>query len=171
MEADRIDALSVNGNIIRSCKPAELDTPDGEETDDEEADDEPKPAVVVDAETARLQMVINAINHAHDSAQEKVGLRNGEVFDRMIDLFETVKALVIDQSKVVTSQNATIGKLQEEQVRAALERAAAGEGGDTWLDNLIKPFVEQMAGGAGGADEPPDDEPAETSAPTGKGPH
>lgn len=168
MDPERIDALNSNGNVIRSCKPDELG--DGDDDDDGEGEAQPEaaaPLAVVDAETARLQLVIAAVNHAHDSAQEKVGLRNGEVFDRMIDLFDTIKTLVIDQSKVVTTQNSTIQKLQEEQVRQALERAAAGESGDGWLDKLIQPFIERLGDIDGGEAEPE----AEPPAPNGKGPH
>jgi hypothetical protein len=174
LDPERIDALNPNGNIIRSCKPDELEgeAEDAAEDSEGEGAAEASPVVAFDAETARLKLVIDAVNHAHDSAQEKVGLRNGEVFDRMIDLFETVKALVVDQSKVLNHQNSTIQKMQEEQLRDALERAQKGESGDSWLDDIVRPFADAMRQPAGGDDEPePDDEPAAETppAPNGKG--
>jgi len=170
MEPDRLDALNSADNVIRSCKPPELD--DADERDPDEDDPErPQVAPIVpdDPETRRFALFAQLLSKAYEDAQSKVGLRNGEVFDRMIDLFETLGQQAKDQQHALESQNKTIHALYEEQIKQAFERAQSGaEGGGGWVDDLIRPFVEAMREGQAGA---PDDEPAATSAPNGKGPH
>ncbi len=174
MEPDRIDALSVNGNVIRSCKPAELDQDEDTEAEDDEerSADALKPIAAFDGETARFQMYSQQIAAAYKDAQAQVGLRNDAVFNRMIDLFETLAQQSKDQSHALNVQQATITKLYEQQIKDAFERAqtGGGSGESSWIDDLVRPLVEAMQNQAGGADEPDEPEPA-PAATNGKGPH
>jgi len=175
LDPERIDALNANGNIIRSCKPDEL----GPEDDGEESEDGEQPAapaiVATDGETARFQMFAGLLSAAYKDAQSQVGLRNDAVFNRMIDLFETLAQQSKDQAHALNVQQSTITKLYEQQIKDAFERAQNGGGGSgepSWIDDLVRPFVEAMQNQGGGAADEPDDEPAApAAAPNGKGPH
>ena len=119
------------------------------------------------------------LSQAYKDAQSQVGLRNGAVFDRMIDLFETLAQQSKDQAHALDVQQKTISKLYEEQLKQAFKRAGeqgtgSAEGGI--VEELISAFMQGTKGATVDADaeeiddaeEPPAAAPA---APNGKGPH
>ena len=175
MDPEMIEALAVNGSVIRACKPLEL----GDTVTDEPSTTAPTAAAdysgggaAFDAETARFNQFSTLLSKAYTDAQAQVGLRNGAVFDRMIDLFETLAQQSKDQAAAIDTQQKTISKLYEQQIKDAFARANKAADADaepSLIDQLAETFLKHAGGGH--VEPDPEDEAAPVGATNGKGPH
>jgi hypothetical protein len=153
MDADRLEALDLNGKLIRACKPAEMeDSPDAEP--EAEPPPEPTTAVSTDPETARFVLVANLIADAYKHSNEVAFARLVDIFDRSNKRSENVERS-LDHMR----------RLLDREAEARLEEAedAVAEAKENPLSEMAGAFMGALKGGAG-------DAPA-TDAPNGKGNH
>ncbi len=131
MQPDLLEALDDNGQVLRACRPSELD-------DEPEAEAEPvkPPASAYDPETVRWELFAKLLADAY-------GQSNKTAFERLAQIAE-IGARRAEAAQKTAESYERQRRLELEQRIEAFEEQVATAGGD---ENLLGQMVKQFFGG------------------------
>lgn len=147
MEAQKLEALSETGSLIRACKPDELAEQDEDEDDNKAA---PAPVVVpFDAETARMKVFADHLAEAYRFSNEQAFGTLAGIVDRLTRRSESTERSLDHMRQILlreAEQRFEAG--QEPEGNALVQMASAFLGGIAQSGGVVAPKPTAAPNGA-----------------------